>query len=127
MPGATHACWHVSLHTHKQTQLMEAQFTCFTSTKVQVLTAAELPGATLALVLQFTFFTSTKVQVLTAAELPGATLVCWPVALRTHKTSLMEAQQTPGKRRAQSSNKLLEEWVEPVLSLLGLPVQEYKY
>jgi hypothetical protein len=42
----------------------------------------------------------------------------------------MEAQQeaTLGKRRGQSSSKLLEEWVEPVLSsLLGLPVQEYKY
>jgi hypothetical protein len=65
---------------------------------------------------QFTFFTSTKVQVLRPVELPGATLVCWPVSLHTHKTSLMEAQQTTlGKRRGQSSNKLLEEWVEPVL------------
>ena len=45
------------------------QFTCLTSTKVQILTPEELRGS--AQGTQFTCVTSTKVQILTRAELRG--------------------------------------------------------
>jgi hypothetical protein len=48
------------------------QFTCFTSTKVQLLTSDEADCEYLHVGTQFTCFTSTKVQILTPEELQGS-------------------------------------------------------
>jgi hypothetical protein len=50
------------------------QLTCFTGTKVQILTPEELSAAFLRRLYQFTCFTGAKVQILTPEELSAALL-----------------------------------------------------
>jgi hypothetical protein len=65
-------CAHVDLSALRQSQAL-TQFTCFTSTKVQILTLcahADLCALRQSQALtQFTYFTSTKVQILTLSPL----------------------------------------------------------
>jgi hypothetical protein len=74
------------------------QFTCFTSTKVQILTASGVGGAQFTT--QFACFTSTKAQILTASGVGGGGRI-------------------PGGGYAKV--------LSLVLSLLALLVQKYKH
>ena len=95
-------------------RLPGTQFTCFTSTEVQILTPAKsilresfgglrLPGT------QFTSFASTEVQILTPTRLPGTS------GRETAGGAAVLEYLTAGGTNSK------------VLSLLALLVQKYKY
>ena len=56
-------------------------FTCFTETKVQILTLRAVAGT------QFTFFTGTKVQILTGKEVAARKTVSPAISLRQRRSA----------------------------------------